>query len=68
MTKKKQIVEHLDRSIQHLSPLNVIKRGYSISSIDGKIVRNISQLNKGDKIRTQISDGSFDSEVFDIKE
>ena len=66
--KNKQRIDQLTKSIQYLSPDKVIKRGYSLSILNGKIIQKLSDLNLGDKITTRISDGSFDSEVFDIKE
>lgn len=66
--RNKKLIEQLNRSIKHLSPYMVLKRGYSISFKDGKIISSMSDLSKGDKITSQISDGSFTSEIFDIKE
>ncbi|ADL42799.1 exodeoxyribonuclease VII, large subunit [Caldicellulosiruptor obsidiansis OB47] len=51
-----------------LNPLNVLKRGYSITLHNSKILTTIAQVNNGDEIVTQLSDGIIKSKVFFKKE
>ena len=46
--------------LESLSPLNVLKRGYTITTRleDNKSLREVKGLNKGDKIKTNFSKGS----------
>ncbi|MCX7885964.1 MAG: exodeoxyribonuclease VII large subunit [Verrucomicrobiae bacterium] len=47
-----------------LSPLATLKRGYSITrTSDGTIVRSIRQTHKGQRLRTLVADGEFESRV-----
>lgn len=46
-----------------LSPDNTLKRGYSITRVDGKAVRSASQLLSGTKIETILSEGIIHSTV-----
>lgn len=49
--------------ISVLSPVNTLKRGYSITRIAGKAVRSASQLSPGTKIETVLSEGIIHSTV-----
>lgn len=49
----------LASSLDAMSPLRVLSRGYSIaSSADGTVVKSVSELSEGEKIRLRLSDGS----------
>ena len=54
--------------LESLSPLNVLKRGYTITTKqeDNKSLRDIKNLSKGDKIKTNLSKGSIISEILSI--
>ncbi len=56
--------------LESLSPLNVLKRGYTITTRleDNKSLRDIKNLSKGDKIKTNLSKGSIISEIFSIED
>jgi len=56
--------------LESLSPLNVLKRGYTITTRleDNKSLRDIKNLSKGDKIKTNLSKGSIISEILSIEE
>ncbi len=55
--------------LESLSPLNVLKRGYTITTRleDNKSLRDIIDLSKGDKIKTNLSEGSIISEILSIE-
>ncbi len=55
--------------LESLSPLNVLKRGYTITTRneDNKALRDIVDLSKGDKIKTNLSVGSIISEILSVK-
>ena len=55
--------------LESLSPLNVLKRGYTITTKqeDNKSLRDIKNLSKGDKIKTNLSKGSIISEILSIE-
>lgn len=50
-----------------LKPENVLQRGYTITSINGLIVKRSEQLKEDDMIDTQFSDGSIKSRVIENK-
>jgi exodeoxyribonuclease VII large subunit len=53
----------LDSSLKMLDPVNVLRRGFTMTSIDGKIIRSSTELKKDDLIDTRFSDGSKKSKV-----
>lgn len=46
-----------------LSPLKTIKRGYSITKKDGKVLTSVKGVNKKDKLEVEVSDGNINVEV-----
>ena len=52
-TKYIELVSKLDA----LSPLKTLYRGYSITEKDGKVVKSVKELEKGDKVLVKLSDG-----------
>ena len=49
----------LASSLDAMSPLRVLSRGYSIASgADGTVVKSVTELSEGEKIRLRLSDGS----------
>ena len=52
-TKYIELVSKLDA----LSPLKTLYRGYSITEKNGKVVKSVKELEKGDKVLVKLSDG-----------
>jgi exodeoxyribonuclease VII large subunit len=46
-----------------LDPANVLKRGYTITTKEGMIIKNSGQLTRDDQIETIFSDGKIKSQV-----
>ena len=60
-SQSRQRFVRLTASLEAMSPLRVLTRGYAIASdSDGACVRSVSQLQKGDRIRLRLSDGGAD--------
>ena len=55
------------RTIENLHPVNVLKRGYSITRVNGKAVTVVSQVRDSDVIETAVTDGAIVSRVQQIK-
>jgi len=49
----------LERIIKSLSPEQVMKRGYSITRVNGSVVRSIAAVKKGDAIESLLADGTI---------
>lgn len=59
----RQQLLHLEKAVSLLDPQNVLKRGYSITRLDGHLVTNIEKLKEGDTIQTTLTGGTFESTV-----
>jgi len=62
-------MEKAGSTLEALSPLKVLKRGYSITenSKTGKPIRDIDDVQEGRTVRTKLSAGSFLSQVTSIE-
>ncbi len=61
-------LDHLEKNMINMSPEKVLQRGYSITLFKGKAIKNTSELNAGDEIKTIILNGEINSTVNKIKE
>jgi exodeoxyribonuclease VII large subunit len=61
-------IKHLEQGIRLLDPSNVLKRGYSITYLNNKAVKAVSELSEGDIIQTKLYKGSIKSKVEGINE
>jgi len=60
-------VSAIEKNVFNLSPQNVLKRGYSITLLNGKAIKSINEAGNGDVITTRLSDGQLTSTVEKIK-
>jgi exodeoxyribonuclease VII large subunit len=59
----KNLLAGFDNSLKILDPENVLKRGYTITSMNGKILKKCKLIKKDDVLDTKFSDGSVSSRV-----
>lgn len=67
VTMQKVNVDGFIRLLNNLSPNAILKRGYSIASIGGKIISKIGDIQESGIVNIKVSDGEFDSKVLKIK-
>jgi exodeoxyribonuclease VII large subunit len=60
---KNIMLNGLENKLQLLNPENILQRGYSITTIKGKILRKSDEVKKGDIVETRLNEGSFKSKV-----
>jgi len=60
---QKMKLSALDNSLDILNPVNVLKRGYSLTSINGVIIRSVKDAEKNDVLETRLQDGKIKSRV-----
>ena len=63
LTTELHRLEQLGIRLHSVDPALMLKRGYSITRINGKAVRDASQLKTGDEIETQLEKGTVKSKV-----
>jgi exodeoxyribonuclease VII large subunit len=59
-------LENIEKNIQIMDPINVLKRGFSITYSNGKSVKDVSQLKEGAAINTVLFNGTIDSTITKI--
>lgn len=75
-TRFEQIIDkkafQFDRQLnklQVLSPLNTMRRGYSIGyDQEGQIIKSVKQIEPGNQVKLKMVDGSLDCQVWGIEE
>lgn len=66
----KSKIKNFEQAIRLLDPINVLQRGYSITYLREKAIKDSSELQTGDIIRTKVYKGSVNSKVeaIDVEE
>ncbi|HAR61938.1 MAG TPA: exodeoxyribonuclease VII large subunit [Candidatus Margulisbacteria bacterium] len=52
--------------LESLNPLSILSRGYSVASINNKIIKKTIECKLGDSIATQVADGTIRSKIYQI--
>jgi exodeoxyribonuclease VII large subunit len=50
-------VTNAERTVELLNPLNLLKRGYSLTLADGKVLKTVSEVDEGTILTTILADG-----------
>jgi exodeoxyribonuclease VII large subunit len=68
LERKRQHVERAVGRLETLSPLAVLARGYSITTSwpEGRVVRSVRQVQRDDRLRVRLHEGSVDCRVTDV--
>jgi exodeoxyribonuclease VII large subunit len=66
VSKSANSLEHIERIITLSDPKYILQRGYSITTVNGKSLREASQLKAGDRLVTTLMNGTVESEVTQI--
>lgn len=63
LSKEQERILLNDKRIQLLNPVNVLKRGYTLTLSDGVIVKSAGKIDVDDEIETRFSDGQVISKI-----
>ena len=63
LSGNKNRIVWLENKLNLLDPVNLLRRGYSITFANGKVVRSARMLKKGQHIETLLHDGKVESVV-----
>ncbi len=61
LTKRKGDLQLFEKTNKLLDPQNILKKGYSITYVNNKVVKDYAKVQKGDKITTQLYKGKIES-------
>lgn len=64
-TNKNRLINNIEK-LDILNPASVLLRGYSYTSINGKIVTSVKDLAVGNKIDVEFKDGSVTAEISNL--
>jgi exodeoxyribonuclease VII large subunit len=56
-------LKSLENAVSFMDPVNVLRRGYSITMHQGKVITSKTEVKQGDHISTRFADGEISSEV-----
>lgn len=59
--QQKHILESTEQYLKLNSPENILKKGYTLTLLDNRIIKSIKNLKKGECITTFFSDGEIES-------
>lgn len=57
----RQFLQSQEALLQALNPMTTLKKGYSLTLREGKILRSAEGLSHGDHIQTRLADGTLES-------
>ncbi len=57
----------LKNTLEANNPLKIMDKGYSISSVDGNVIKNVNDVKIGDVVSTRLKDGTINSKVIEVK-
>ena len=67
ITDNHKVLDDKEKSVKQMHPINVLKRGYSITKKDGKVVKHANDLAQDDLLETIFYDGKTQSIVIKNK-
>ena len=65
ISEQRYILRGIIESMEHLGPLNVLKRGYAYVTSGGTAVTSVEGLHKGEDIDIIFSDGKAKASIID---
>jgi exodeoxyribonuclease VII large subunit len=67
LNEEKQKIKYLEQTARLNDPRELLKKGYSLTYVNGQLLKNIDMAMKGDKIKTRVSNGELTGTVETIK-
>ncbi len=68
LERKQNNLEKLEHSVRLMDPINVLNRGFSITTFNGKTISDSNQVKAGDVIETRTSHVSLTSKILEKKD
>ena len=61
-------LDNLIEKLELINPLGVLKRGYSLTYIDNKVLKSVEAVKVNDNLIIKLHDGEINTTVIDVKE
>ncbi|MFK5883945.1 MAG: exodeoxyribonuclease VII large subunit [Candidatus Izemoplasma sp.] len=65
-SKQYQYINTINK-LELLNPLSIMKKGYSVTKLNNKIINSIKQINTGDDIEITLTDGIVKASVKEVR-
>ncbi|MEI6846335.1 MAG: exodeoxyribonuclease VII large subunit [Candidatus Firestonebacteria bacterium] len=65
LENRRNEVKILNGKVESLNPLNILERGYSVTTSKGRIIKDAGELNLGDEIEVRLHKGNIKSKVLE---
>ncbi len=66
LATEKKVLTHLEKTVGLLNPENILRRGFSITLMDGALIKSLSDVKEGRLLVTIFADGTVASIVKEI--
>ncbi|HCE58994.1 MAG TPA: exodeoxyribonuclease VII large subunit [Prolixibacteraceae bacterium] len=63
LLKERERIHYNENTARLIDPVNVLKRGYSITFSNGKLIKTAGQLNVNDELETRFATGKVKSKI-----
>ena len=63
LNKQKTMLLSIEKNVDNLDPINIIRRGFTITLHNGKAVKSYTDVKPGDRITSILADGEVVSDV-----
>jgi len=63
ITREKELLDHLEAKKELVNPVNVLKRGYSMTLHMGKVISGIEKIKANEMLETRLYNGTIISKV-----
>ena len=67
LNQEKHRLDFIQQAVHLADPIHLLKRGYSATTSNGKLITSTKQIRKGDHLVTHLMDGTIESTVEEIK-
>jgi exodeoxyribonuclease VII large subunit len=66
LAEKQRYIQLTEQFVKMASPDYILKRGYTLTLKDGKIMKSVSQLESGETVITRFADGEMESRITEV--
>lgn len=64
--KAQRELQNMEKIVELVSPETILKKGYSLTLVNGKVVHQVQDLHRGDRVTTLFADGTAESIITDL--
>lgn len=66
MERAQREIQNLEKIVELVSPEAILRKGYSLTLVNGRTIKQVHELRRGDRVTTLFSDGSAESIITEL--